>query len=87
MTLPLPSEPISVASVAVLCFYDLSLVLFDFRGSRLHHLHVDDVVTAVHAVGFMSADEHPDLFRDTLPRHIANATPAQIVEVTPGQAV
>jgi len=56
-----------VLTVAVLRFYDLSLVLFDFRGSRLHHLHVDDVVTAVPAISFVSTDEHPDLFRDTLP--------------------
>lgn len=53
-------------SVAVLRLNDLSLVLFDFGGSRLHHLHIDDVVAARNTVGLVTTDQHADLFRDAL---------------------
>jgi hypothetical protein len=67
--------------VAVLCLDDLSLVFLDFGSSRLHHLHIDDVVAAINTVRLVPTDEHADFFRDALSRHVADASPSQIVEV------
>jgi hypothetical protein len=67
--------------VAVLCLDDLSLVFLDFGSSRLHHLHIDDVVAAINTVRLVPTDEHADLLRNALSRHVADASPSQIVEV------
>lgn len=60
---------------------DSTLVFFNFRSRLFEHFHVDDVVTAVHARCPVPANEHSDILRNSLSRHIANARSPQIVEV------
>lgn len=66
--------------MAVLSFDDLALMLFDFGCSGFEDFHIDNVISTVHAVSPMTADDHPDFFWDPLSRHVANARSSQVVK-------
>jgi len=44
--------------MVVLGFDDIALVLFDLRRRGLENFHIDDVVSTVHAISPVTADEH-----------------------------